>query len=81
MIKLKVLESNCLPLLLYGSDSGIFDSQVLSMLNSCWNSIYRKIFGYFKFESVRNVISAMNKLNVIHTVNLRRVLFIKKSCL
>jgi len=79
MVKLKILESQCLPILLYGSESGIFDDHVLTMLNCCWNSVYRRIFGYFRWESVRNVMSALNKLNVLHLVNLRRILFVKNS--
>ena len=78
MVKLQILESYCLPLLLYGSESGLLDDHMLSMLNCCWNSVYRKIFGYFRWESVRNVMSALKKLNVVYMVNLRRILFIRK---
>ena len=48
MVKLKILESHCLPLLLYGSDSGIYDDNQLKMLNCCWNTVIRKIFGYHR---------------------------------
>jgi len=78
MVKLKLMESYCLPILLYGSESGCVDESLLLLFNSCWNSVYRKIFGYFKWESVRNVMACLNKLNVIHLVNLRRILFIKR---
>ena len=78
MVKLKLLESHCLPLLTYAADSGCIDNNSLSMFNTCWNSIYRRIFGYFRWESVRNVMACLNKLNINYLVNLRRVLFIKQ---
>jgi exonuclease III len=78
MVKLNIIESSCLPILMYGVESGIVNDSASTTLNCCWNSVYRRIFGYFRWESVRNIMSAMNKLNVIHMINLRRVLFIKR---
>ena len=78
MVKLKLSESYCMPLLLYGAESGFLDENMIKLLNSCWNSVYRKFFGYFRWESMRNIMYAMNKLNVVHLVNLRRILFVKK---
>jgi len=79
MVKLRILESHCLSLLLYCSDSGIFDVNLLNMLNCCWNTVIRKIFGYHRWESVRSVLSCLNKLNVYYLINLRRTLFIKNT--
>src|SRR5580692_5997500 len=47
-----------------------------------WNSVYRKIFGYNKWESMKEVICRLGRLNVRHMVNLRRLLFYKRieSC-
>ena len=78
MVKLKILESYCLPVLLYGSESGCYDDNSLSVFNCCWNSVYGKNFGYFRWESVRNILACLNKLNVEYLVNLRRILFIRK---
>ena len=78
MVKLQILVSHCLPTQLYGCESGFMDDDMLSLLNCCWNSIYRKIFGYFRWESVRNVMGQLNKLNVVYLVSLRRFIFIKK---
>src|SRR6267154_1247782 len=78
LVKLKLLESYCLTSLTYGIESGILDNKQLQSINSWWNSVFRKIFGYFKWESVRNLISSLHKLNFIYTENLRRLLFIKK---
>jgi len=77
LVKLKILESHCLSLLMYGIDSGVLDTKQLLLVNSWWNSVYRKIFGYFKWESVRNLIGCLQKLNFIHKENLQRILFIK----
>jgi hypothetical protein len=35
-------------------------------LNKAWNSIYRKIFGYNKWESVKSLILAAGKLDFKH---------------
>jgi len=83
LVKLKLLESYCLTFLTYGTESGILDNKQLQTINSWWNSAFRKIFGYFKWESVRSLICCLQKLNIIHTENLRRLLFAKNivSCL
>jgi len=77
MVKLNLLESHCLPIILYCSESGCINDNMLILLNSCWNSIYRKIFGYFRWESVRNIMCCLNKMNVSYIVNQRRILFVK----
>ena len=43
--------------------------------------MYRKIFGYHKWESVRVLICLLNRLDVYHIVNLRRLSFIKRMSL
>ena len=47
-------------------------------INSWWNSVYRKIFGYNKWESVKSLISSLRRLDVLHLVNLRKLSFMKK---
>jgi hypothetical protein len=78
LVKLRLMESFCLTSLTYGIECGIFDKYQLQSLNCCWNSVFRKIFGYFTWESVSNLICSLNKLNFIYTENIRRVLFIRK---
>jgi len=51
----------------------------LSELNMWWNSAYRKIFGYNKWESVKELIFLLERLDLHHLVNLRRLLFIKRA--
>ena len=78
MVKLNIIESSCLPILMYGAESGILNLSASTSLKCYWNSIYRRIFGYFRWESVRNIMGALTKLNVTHMIDLRRVLFIKR---
>ena len=77
LVKLNLLESYCLTTLTYGIESGILDNKQLQSINSWWNSVFRRIFGYFNWESVRNLICSLQKLNFVHTENLQRLLFIK----
>ena len=35
-------------------------------LNACWNSVFRQIFGFHKWESVRYFINVLVKLDFIH---------------
>ena len=77
LVKLKLLESYCLTSLTYGIESGILDNKQLQSVNCWWNSVFRKIFRYFKWESVKNLICSLQKLNLIFMENLRRILFIK----
>jgi len=78
IVKLNILERVSLPLLLYGVDSGILNEKLLISFNKCWNIVYRKIFGYFSWESVKGIMAKLNKLNVICVVYLRRIVFIKR---
>jgi hypothetical protein len=77
LVKLKLLDSYCLSSLMYGLECGILNDRQLVQVNSWWNSVYRKIFGYFKWESVKVVMSSLQKLNLVYTVNLRKILFIR----
>ena len=64
--------------LLYGVESGILNEKLLLTMNKCWNIVYRKIFGYFRWESVKILFVMLNKLNVFYLVQLRRIIFIKR---
>ena len=76
--KLHLLESQCLPILLYAIESVSLSNNELRQINSWWNSVYRKIFHYNKWESVKELIHYLRKLDVLHLENLRRMNFIKK---
>ena len=78
MVKLKLLEAHCLPILLYATESLNLPKPQITELNSWWNSVYRKIFSYHKWESVRLLIHLLERLDLIHIINLRTLIFIKK---
>ena len=46
-----------------------------------WNTVYRKIFGYHKWESVKEVICRLGRLDFLHLLNLRRSSFLKEMVL
>ena len=70
VVKLELLESHCLPVLLYSVDCLNLDTVQVKELNSWWNSVYRKIFNYNKWESVKEVIHLMGRLDLLHLINL-----------
>ena len=49
----------------------------LKELNSYWNSVFIKIFGYNKWESVKEVICRLGRLDFLHLINMRRILLLK----
>jgi exonuclease III len=81
IVKLRLVESHCLPILMYSIESKDLSMKHLKLMNSWWNSVYRKIFGFHKWESVKNLICLLGRLDVIHLENLRRLTFLKRlSC-
>jgi hypothetical protein len=77
LVKLQLIESYCLPFLTYGMESLSPKSIIAKQINSWWNSVYRKIAGYNKWESVKEVICRLGRLDLLHIINMRRLLFIK----
>jgi len=67
-----------LPILLYATESINLPHADLAELNACWNSVYRKIFGYHKWESVRALIGHLGRLDYLHINNLKTTKFILK---
>lgn len=66
IIKLSLMESYCLPILMYATVSVKLTNVQLSVLNACWNSVYRRIFGFNKWESVRGFINGIGRLDFRH---------------
>ena len=50
-------------------------------LNLCWNNIYGKIFGYFKWEKVKEIQLFYQRLDFIHVVDKREFTFLNKLCM
>jgi len=44
-------------------------------LNARWNSVFRKIFGYRRYESVKDVIYGLGRVNLKHLLLLSTVKF------
>jgi hypothetical protein len=81
MVKLDLLEKHCLPILLYVIESLNIKNLQLKELNSWWNSVYRKIFAFNKWESVKELISLSGRLDLLHIVNMRQLIFTKRQLL
>ena len=74
-VKLSLMESHCLPILLYATESLNLPSSQVKEINSWWNSVYRKIFGYNKWESVKYLILMLGRLDIYHIINQRSIIF------
>ena len=66
IIKLSLMESYCLPILSYATVAMKLTHAQICDLNACWNSVYRRIFGFNKWESVRVFIHDMGRLDFCH---------------
>jgi len=73
-----LMESHCLPILLYATECVDLKASQIKELNSWWNSVYRKIFDYNKWESVKELIYRLNRLDTARIINLRQLSFIKR---
>src|ERR1700690_652683 len=78
IVKLELLESQCLPIMLYSIESLNLSFVHVKEINCWWNSVYRKIFRYNKWESVKETICLLGRLDVLHIVTMRRLKFIKR---
>ena len=76
-VKLHLCEAHCLPILLYASEC--FDVTITRKrgVNSWRNSVYRKIFGYHKWESVRQLICLLERLDFLSLLAFRKFCFTK----
>ena len=79
MVKLYLIENYCLPLLTYAIESLPIKDKQLKEINSWWNSIYRILFNYNKWESVSELIFYLGRLNFKRTYILQHILFVKNS--
>lgn len=77
LIRLQLLESYCLPILTYCVAIWDLTKKQVAYLNACWNMIYRKIFGFHKWESVRCCIDGLGRLDFEHIYVWLRCKFLK----
>ena len=71
-----LLESFTLPMLTYGLNVLFLPQYQMSKLNACWNSIYRRIFSFCRWESVREVQVLCERLDLIHLIDKSKLDFL-----
>jgi hypothetical protein len=75
IVQLTLHENYCLPLLTYASAALTLCSQQLNDLNVCWNTVYRLIFKFNRWESVKSFIHGLGRLSLLYIFNVARVKF------
>jgi len=80
-IKLYLCKSYCLPVLSYALESLQLGITVIRQLNVYWNSVYRKIFSYMPWESVRYVMKCLGKKNLEFIYYERKLCFLHSMLL
>ena len=66
ILKLSLIESHCLPILTYATVAMKLSKAQVNELNICWNSMYRQVFEFNKWESVRSFINGIGRLDFFH---------------
>ena len=66
LTRLYLLEVNCLPLLTYALPALSLSQENIRELNVAWNSAYRKIFAFNRWDSVKSFIAGLGKLDFKH---------------
>jgi len=67
-----------LSVLLYAAPALTLQCKQIDELNACWNNVFRKIFGYRRSESVKDVIYGLGRVNFKYLLLLRTVKFYKR---
>lgn len=70
-----------LPVLQYATAAINLSNNELKMLNACWNSVFRKIFKYNRWESVNELIDCLGRVNFSHLWYLSVVKLVKSMLL
>src|SRR5688572_33466715 len=72
LVHLSLQESYCLPILTYASAVVKYTVRQEDELDACWNSVYRKLFGFNKWESVKGFICGLGRLDLHHIIKIGR---------
>ena len=75
IIHLMLQESYCLSILTYAVAVIKYSTKQEDELNACWNSVYRKLFGFNKWESVKSFICGLGRLDFHHITRIFRTKF------
>jgi len=76
MVKLHLAESYCYPLLSYTLECFNFTSSYMQQLSACWNSVYRKIFHYNPWTSVRELMYCLGRMNFEYLFYKKKLCFL-----
>ena len=79
LTRLYLIETNCLPLLTYALPALALSLDNINDLNVAWNNIYRKIFGFNKWDSVKTFIAGLGNLDFKHIRLKMCVSFVKDN--
>ena len=66
LVKLQLIESHCLSILTYAMDRLNTTKAKDLEISNWWNTVCRKIFVYHKWESVKEVICRLGRLDFPH---------------
>jgi len=77
LIQLQLQESYCLPILTYAFPGLRVHASQIRELNVCWNSVYRKIFHYNRWESVKCCINGLGRMDLVHILAFQALKFWK----
>jgi len=75
LIQLELQESYCLPILTYAFSGLRADASQVRELSVCWNSVYRKIFHYNRWESVKCCINGVGRIDLTHILAFQALKF------
>jgi len=78
LTRLCLCESFVLPVLTYGCEGVDLSTDNINRLNVCWNDVYRKIFGFHRWESVKYVQLHCERLDLVRIVQLHRLKFLNR---
>ena len=77
LVKLCLMETHCLPILMYTSEAVYLDATRSNEISSWWKSACRKVFHFNKWESVSELILPLERLNNKYVYMPRKCKFIK----
>jgi len=71
-VRVQLIKSFCLPLLAYCIGALKLKRSVIQELSVCWNNVFRRIFSFKKWESVRVLQVNFGTLDFMHLYDLYR---------
>ena len=76
LMKLYLMESYCYPVLSYALECFNLSNGCVRQLDACWNSVYRRIFLFKPWESVREQISYLERMNLEYLYYQKKLCFL-----